>query len=422
MRRIWIILVLVFTNSIIKADDSISIQDCYAWVQQNYPLTAQKEYNMEAGDLKIRNILNNWYPQLSLKGQATYQSDVVKIAIDLPFPGVNFPTPSHDQYKLYFNINQSIYDGGTTKALKSLEEQKTLADVQQVEVNLYQLKKQINQVYFGILLFDKNVQILEMTLKELEQRRISVESGVKNGAILPTNLDVLDAEILKLQQQLDELTINRISFINILSELTGVKIDPQADLRIPDEILYSNDSPYRPEYTLFDIQKNILDAGYTVSKTSRLPRLYAFGEFGYGKPGLNVFNEEFDTYYVVGAGLSWNFLNWGKIQREFKIKELQKKAVDSNRENFDKNLNIALEFEDVKISQYQKAIEKDTKIIELRTRIRENAASRLSNGVITSTEYLSELNAELQAKILMEVHKISSLQANYNYQLLKGVQ
>jgi len=60
-------------------------------------------------------------------------------------------------------------------------------------------------------------------------------------------------------------------------------------------------------------------------------------------------------------------------------------------------------------------IEKDNEIIALKTKIAKNASYQLDNGIITATEYTTELNSEWQAKLNLELHKIQLVLSKINY-------
>ncbi len=140
MRKLTLLFTLLAGMNV-YAGDTLSLHKCYMLTNKNFPTARKIEYTQDINQLKLKNISNNWYPTLGINGQATYQSDVTAINIDLPFQGVNFPVPPHEQYKIYLNLNQTLYDGGLINAQKKLEEKTGEADVQQVEVDLYQLKK-----------------------------------------------------------------------------------------------------------------------------------------------------------------------------------------------------------------------------------------------------------------------------------------
>jgi len=72
------------------------------------------------------------------------------------------------------------------------------------------------------------------------------------------------------------------------------------------------------------------------------------------------------------------------------------------------------------IKKLEEALKRDDQIVELRSRVARTSASRLENGVITSTDYLTDLNAETIAKINLQTHKIQLVLSKANYLLAKG--
>ena len=72
------------------------------------------------------------------------------------------------------------------------------------------------------------------------------------------------------------------------------------------------------------------------------------------------------------------------------------------------------------VEKYKQLTATDTEIVTLRAKIKENASVRLANGIITSSDYITELNAENQVMLNQKLHEIQWLQAQYNYQLVIG--
>jgi hypothetical protein len=72
------------------------------------------------------------------------------------------------------------------------------------------------------------------------------------------------------------------------------------------------------------------------------------------------------------------------------------------------------------VEKYRQLVATDAEIVLLRTKIKENASFKLENGIITSTDYITELNAENQSMLNQKLHEIQWLQARYNYQLILG--
>lgn len=435
MRTHYIIILIVFLPCILPAQDSLVLSDCYKAVLKNYPAVKQKFYASEASALKLKNISAGYLPKIDLNGQVTYQSDVTEIS--MPEPAIDFGTalppgitpkivfppmesPAKDQYKITLDLSQVIYDGGLSSAMRDAELAGLAADTQQVEVTLYQVKERVNQVYFSILLYQDKLNLLQIVRKDLEEKVKTMESGVKNGVVLPTSVDVLKAELIRLEQQKTELEYARKAAYAILSELMGEPVSESTLLKIPEIVLSAESRGTRPEYKYFELQEMKLSASQSLVKRKHYPRVTGFAQAGYGKPGLNLFKNEFDSWYLVGAKLSWNVWDWHQNSREIKMLDIQKGIIATQREIFDKNLNIQLLNEQSGIDKYGELIRLDLDLVALRESITKRSASQMENGVITSSEYLTDLTGEIQARMNLFTHKLLLVQAKLNYQTLKG--
>jgi hypothetical protein len=171
---------------------------------------------------------------------------------------------------------------------------------------------------------------------------------------------------------------------------------------------------------VFDKQEELLQTSKRLISANDLPRLFAFSQVAYGRPGYNMLSEDFHAFFSAGLGMKWNFLNYGDSRRQKKILDLQKGIVDVRRETFSDQLNIQLNEERTNVKKYDELLEQDEKILELRKSIAAISLSKLTSGIITSTDYLIDLNAEVLARLQYEHHKILRLKSMYDYRLLQG--
>lgn len=425
--RIIILASFLLLSSISRvfSGDTLTLNGCFDEALKNYPLIKQKKFLDSINTLKINNLNKSYLPQIYINSQATYQSDVTEVSFgksSIPqFSMPQIPSADKDQYKITLDVNQIIYDGGQTSKFKEIENLNLLVDKQNNEVELYKIKDRVNQLYFGILLFQENEKILFSIQEDLKNKLKKVKSGVQNGIALSVNEDVLKSEFIKTEQQLLEIQLNKASFIKMLNLLSGLNITINTILRIPEVVVNTDSSENnRAELKLFDYQKSKIDA---MSKTINLkttPKVICFGQLGYGKPGLNMFKNEFDSYYIVGAKLSWNIWNWNQNKTEKQIIEVQKNIIDNQKEVFDKNTKISLEAELANISKYNELLKKDLEIIELKNKIVKVSESQLDNGIITTSEYVSELLSQNQAKLNYESHKIQLVKSKISYLNIQG--
>ncbi|MFO7656522.1 MAG: TolC family protein [Bacteroidales bacterium] len=409
-KTISIITALLF-GAIACCQDTINIRQCFISAETNHSLYGQKGLNKEISGYEVANIKKSWFPDVNINGQATYQSDVV---------GFGTFTAPHDQYKLYLEANQQVYDGGTARMKKEVELTNLEINQQQLEVEFHNVRQQVNMVYFTIAILKKNAEMLSISRSELNEKLKTVKAAIENGALLPESEYVLKAELLKLESQEEELHYKITAAVNSLNELTGLKTSPESEFTVPYGIQINDSVTPRPEAMVFDLRKALVENNIGLLKTVNRPKLYAFAQAGYGKPGLNMLNTEFDYYYIAGLGLKWNLTDWGESRNRIKSGNLQLQVINLNTDNFDRNITIALQNELAKINQYSSALDKDKLLIELRADIKKSASAKLQNGTITATDYITESNEELMARIRYETHIILLVQSIINYQLIRG--
>jgi outer membrane protein TolC len=271
------------------------------------------------------------------------------------------------------------------------------------------------------LLLARQKELLNTYLEIIKKRIASMQSGINNGVIIKTDADVLTSEKIKIEQQLDENEIRKTSFLKVLSDLTGNKIDSSTEFILPSPASEISAELLRPELQLYDLRKEQLAAGIKVIDSKRLPKAFGFATVGYGNPpGSNFFKNEFAPYYVIGASIKWNIFDWNKAKNEKQIISLQQGIIENRKNDLSDNLNRLLESKNSEIASLNKLIETDSELIALRKRITASAESQYQNGTITATDYLNELNSERQAVINYEIHKINLSMARVEYLNISG--
>jgi outer membrane protein TolC len=413
-------LLLVFMAGVLMAQESITLFECHEKAIENAPRLKDREIIQQIGELKTDQAGTNWYPKLDLNGKMSYQSDVVTVSLansDIP---VQFPEVPHDQYGVNLDISQTLYDGGVTKQLKNYEQAATAADIQQVEVDLYGLKGKVNQYYFTILALQENMRNLEVHLENLEARQKVVQLAFENGAMLESDTKVIKVEMLKVRQSMLEVEARRAAFLDAMSVLCGIEFGSETELAKPLFGEVGEEVVSRPEYLLFDLKDASMEAGKELVSKKRMPVLYAFGQTGYGNPGYNIMSNNWDYYYMVGAGLRWNIWDWNSTSRDRQLIEHQQHMLQNQRSTFDKELESLRVQEEAKIEQYMKSMKLEEEVLELQIEISEHAALKLENGTITATDYITELNKESISRINLAMHEVNLMKSIANYLNIQG--
>lgn len=411
---------LLLPVHLLMAQEAVSLEQCQTWARENHPVLKQLGLYQQILDLKNENNATSFLPQVNLNGQATYQSAVTKIGISLP--GMNIPSVDKDQYKFYLDFKQTIWDGGLSKAKELINNAENAGNLQQTEVELYQVKEKVNQFFFTSFLIQENLKILEKKTETLAERRKILESAVNNGMVLASELDQLLAELIKTGQTVIELKSNKETVLYALSILTGKTTEQLKNLILPHEPEVADLPLKRTELDLFSKQNELLNANSEILQKQRNPKLFGFGQAGYGKPGLNMLNNKFDTYYLVGLGFSWNVLDWKTTSRQKQMIKLQQDIVQTKQESFVRNIDLATDQQTKQISQITELLKTDQELIVIRERITKTSASKLENGTITTADYIQDLNAETTARLTLETRKIQFKEAQIKLGNIRGNQ
>jgi len=424
---VLILLTVVFLGpDKLQAQKIMTLKECYDQSYSTNALSGEKNGYSDISKLRDENLGKGWLPTLDANGSLIYNSSVIDLSGvlgSLPIPGIagaikHLP---HEQYKVTLDINQVIYDGGAIKGARELEKADLNVNEKQTETDLYKLRGQINTCYFNLLLLARQKELLNTYLEIIKKRIASMQSGINNGVIIKSDADVLTSEKIKIEQQLDENEIRKTSFLKVLSDLTGNKIDSSTEFILPSPASEISAELLRPELQLYDLRKEQLSAGIKVIDSKRLPKAFGFATVGYGNPpGSNFFKNEFAPYYVIGASIKWNIFDWNKAKNEKQIISLQQGIIENRKNDLSDNLNRLLESKNSEIASLNKLIETDSELIALRKRITASAESQYQNGTITATDYLNELNSERQVVINYEIHKINLAMARVEYLNISG--
>ncbi len=419
MKLLYSIL-FVFIIPMVNAQDTVTIQECLFLASGNHPRTTDVDLLTTISEKNILNAKTNWLPDIDLNAKARYQSDVIEIDVDMPAPGVEFPTAPKDQYSVNLDVSQPLYDAGRTKKGVELEEVKLHSGLVELETVIEQNKEIVTNLYYNILILQENFNSIDVTLDQLNKSVNVVQAGIKNGIMLQSDLDQILVEKKKLIQRKNELIFRKKSIIDAMNLKTEGDFNGNTYFRLSEFEVPDNNEILRKELELMDARKNVIAKTSELVSSKRLPLVYAFGQAGYGNPGLNMLNDKFDTYYIVGAGLSWNIWDWNSVKREKEVLELQSKLIDNKKQELINDLNLALIQQKAMIKTHRENIESYREILRLRSGISKTYYSMLENGTAKTIDYISVLNEEKQARIQLVTEKIMLQKSIADYYYITG--
>ena len=408
---------LLLFSSFTFAQESLTLENCLDLAQKNYPLVKNRELISQTKDLNVSNVWKGYFPQLTISGQATHQSDVTSLSINLPAAfGIKITPVDKDQYKIIGEVSQTIYDGGAMGSQSGLYKKSAELDDKKLDLEFHKVRDQVNQLFFNILLFDEQLKQVDLVNTDLTAALNKLSGGLQYGIIAQADVTNIKAEILKNDQRKIEITSARTSCVNMLSLLTYTQIPESTVFLLPSHLKVSLSDPVsRTELQVFDFQQQVLDEQKGLVTSKILPKASAFVQGGYGNPGLNMMKNEAAAFYTAGVRLNWAISNLYTHSNEREIIELNKNAVGLQKETFLLNTKISLQQKYSEIQKLQDLIKVDEQIIALRGANKEIAKAQLANGTISSIDLIREFDQEDQAKQNLLLHAIQLLSAEQNY-------
>ena len=401
-----------------------TLEECQQAAERNYPLIRQYGLIEKTTELTVANIQKGWLPQVSASAQATYQSDVVAFPEQMQAVyqqmGLNMKGLTKDQYRVGIDVSQTIYDGGAISSQKAVARGQGKVQAAQNEVNIYNVRKRVNEMYFSLLMLDEQIQ-LNHDLQELfNSNEQKLASMVKRGTAAESDLQNVKAERLNVVQQATSLESQKRMLQRMLSTFCGIEVKEVAKPALQASALTSplREAAARPEMRLFDAQLNLANAQEKALNSAMMPKLGLFAQGFYGYPGLNMFEDmmrrDWSLNGIIGARLTWNIGALYTRKNDKAKLQLQRDMTESNREVFLFNNNLEQIQQNEDIARFQKLMADDEEIITLRSAVRKAAESKLSHGIIDVNDLVREINAENAARVQQSMHEIEMLKQIYD--------
>lgn len=395
-----------------------SLEQCHQAAERNYPLIAQHDLIAHTTELTVANIQKGWLPQVSASAQASIQNAVTAWPDEMKGLmqqlGVDMKGLAKDQYRVGLDVQQTVFDGGSIRAQQQVAREQGAVQQAQLDVNLYNVHKSVNEMYFGLLMLEDQIKLNNDLHEQLAASEKKLTSMVKNGTAAQCDLSNVIAERLNVVQQQTTLESQRRVLIEMLSTFCGMEINsPIKPAAV--EITQGNN---RPELQLIDTQLRLADAQEKALDAALLPRVGVFAQGFYGYPGYNMFKDMMGRSWswngLVGARVTWNIGALYTRKNDKAKLQLQREIAQNNRDTFLFNNRLEQMQQDEAINRYRRLMAQDEEIIALREQVRKAAESKLSHGIIDVNDLLRDITSENAARVQQSIHEIEMLKQMYD--------
>lgn len=429
MKRLLMAAMAVAASLPCLAQRIVTLEDCYGAAEKNYPLVRQYELIEKSKDYTLSNASKAYLPQVTLSAKASWQSDVTKFSLDKEklaqsqfgsminpdeLAGM-IPTMSKDQYGASIDFSQTIWDGGAVKARKDAATNQAEADAKSVDASIYGLRAKVNEMFFGIILMQSNIDQCELMLSNLETNYNKVESYIENGVAGQADLDAIRIQQLKTKQEALNLRNTKSAYLRMLGLLTGISFEEDTELVKPEPVMTGSGSEIlRPELAMYEAQLKALESQNKQITAGLTPKFGLYVSGGYGRPGLNMLDNEFKPYLTAGVRMTWNIGNFYTKKNDLRILETRKAGIETQRQTFLLNTSIDVSGKDGEIKTLREQLEYDDEIIALRKSVLKANEARMAEGTISGSDLVGFMNDELLAEQEKAAHEVRMLLAMYN--------
>lgn len=404
----------------IRLSAQVTLEECVTLAQDNYPLIRKYDLLKQTKEVNLSDINKSWLPQINVYGQGTVQNETPSfpesLAGIISQTGATISGLNEWQYKVGANISQNIWDGGTSKTKRKIEHAEDAERQAAMDVQLYAIRERVEDLYFGILLMDEQIEQTRNMQALLQSNLDKLRSMQKNGTAMQSDVDMVEAQYLSTNQQLIQAESASGSYRKVLELFTGKSLAGQELLK-PDASIPQDLKPDRPELRQFEAQLLANEAKNASITASTMPKIGLFAQAYYGYPGFDYFesmmNRDPSFNILAGVKVSWNIGAFYHKKNDKRKLRLASDNIIVERDIFLFNTNLKTRSQLDRIDELKAVMKENDRIVQLRENVRKAAESQLDNGIIDATALLTKLTDEKQARLNASYHEIQLLQNIY---------
>lgn len=404
MTRKYYLLVMILLPVAVHA---LSLNEARSMARDNYPAIRQYRMIEQSRDFTLDNVMKGWLPQVSISAGAYGFTDILKSDKKMEQVGMDM---NNFMANASVMIKQSVYDGGQIAARKKVVWAESQVQKQQLDVSMYAINEQVDQLFFGILLLDEQLKQNALLQKDLATSEQTIRSMMIGGIANQTDLDAILVERLKAEQQNESLLASRQSYLRMLGVFVGKDLAAAAETLEKPAQGYVRANVNRPELKYYASQNLLLDAQRKQLNTQLRPTV---GIFGMGMVHSKMSDMLNNGMMVAGVSVSWNIGALYTRKNDIRKIEVQRQINDSQREVFLFNNRLQNEEANRAIASLKRQIEKDEEIVRLRENIRGKSDRKVELGTKSVNELVSDINAVSLARAQKAMHEIQLLKEIY---------
>lgn len=253
------------------------------------------------------------WPNLSVSSVASYVDNIPTINLGMPGGfSLERELGSKDNYKTEIRMALPVFTGGRIGAGIKLAESELDLRQALVDAEREQVLLSARVEYLRLYQADRLVASAAASLDRAQVIRQDIQSLYDAGAADST--DLLEAEMavtsasLALDQAQSNRSGQRIRLNLLLGRSAADSLSLSVNIPAPDSSLPPTRVPKtRPQLVAAEAAITAGEHQQTLYRSNWWPTLSVYGGYTFGEPNRDMFNDEFDDFFSVGANLSWSF-------------------------------------------------------------------------------------------------------------------
>lgn len=401
-----------------QAGAQVTLTECQEKAKANYPLVKQYDLIAMSVEYTLENANKAYLPQISVTGIGAY---IFKGLPSITLPGSTESESSKTQLIGIGQINQLVWDGGATRTQKEIIKAGAAVEKSTIDVALHTLRERINQLYFGILVIDAQLNHLAVFRRNIEQNLNAVTLSKNNGLAYQTDIDELKAELINLDQRAIEFKYTRKGYVEMLAYLTGQPFSDTTQFQYPalsNEELQSSINRY--ELMLYSNQRKLINAQSSLHRVATMPKIGLLGAGVWIEPGMSFGPSTLSSLAIGGVSLSWNASGLYRISANKQLDKINLAKISNQEETFLFNTNLQLKQVAADIEKQQAILTNDQQLVQLKSKIRAGYQLKYDNGISSMNDLLVAMHKENEARSQEALHQVQLQLALYNYQTISG--
>ena len=419
----------------------ISLEQCIEIALENNSQIKLAANDARIAEHRTRQSKKDFMPQLLFSGNYKRQSMIPEIdipAVELPlgeqkvplFPGEQFTLGSLDTYDFRLNLSQPLFTGFKLKnKTNSLSARANSKSYDLAAVRSEVIYKVVNG-FASVLKAEKFLDIAVSSLGQVESHLRDTEAFLNQG--LARRNELLVVKVKESEAQLAVLQArNAVEIAKAaLEALLGKPLPDSSLFQGPDLVGIREVQPdsslelafrSRPELKSVELLQQSARFAEKAMRGNRLPNIVAIGSYGYGKPGLDLVNDEWMDYWVVGVNAEWSLWSWGKTSSQIQQAQLQTQSVEEVIRQTRLGIELDVRQACSKVNEALQRKQVAQQFVERAGETLRVISSSYKQGAASNTEYLDAQADLTRAQLQKAQAEIDCLCAYADWQRAVGV-